>query len=97
TRQAIILRPEVVLEQQRRYVVALQGFTGDDGALVPAPEGFRRLRDGRGAEDPALAPFAAHYDENIFALLEKAGVERANLQLAWDFTTGADATVHDDM
>lgn len=96
-RQAIILRPEVVLEERRRYVVALQGFTGDDGELVPAPEGFRRLREGRGADDPALAPLAAHYEEQIFPLLEKAGVERAGLQLAWDFTTGADESVHDDM
>lgn len=97
TRQAIILRPEVVLEEQRRYVVALQGFTGDDGEPVPAPEGFRRLREGRGAEDPALKELQARYDEEVFPLLEEAGVAREGLQLAWDFTTGADAVIHDDM
>lgn len=96
-RQAIVIRPEVVLEERRRYVVALQGFTGDDGALVPAPEGFRRLRDGRGAEDPALAELQTRYDERVFPLLEAAGVKREALQLAWDFTTGADASVHDDI
>lgn len=96
-RQALILRPVVGLEERRRYIVALQGITGPDGKAVPAPEGFRRLLDGTTAQDPALDALAARYNDEIFAPLTEAGVSPEGLQLAWDFTTGSDASVLDDM
>jgi len=97
-RRAITLRPLVKLAERRRYVVALRGLRAADGERVAAtPEGFRRLRDRLGGGDPALAEQQTRYDEDIFPVLSTAGVPRAELQLAWDFTTGADAAVQDDL
>ena len=95
--QAIVLHPYVPLAYQTRYVVALQGVQSIDGGLVPAPEGFRRLRDSQTTGDPVLSPLQAHYDDDVFPVLEKAGLSRSNLQLAWDFTTGDEAQVDGDM
>ncbi|MHB1844308.1 MAG: hypothetical protein ACYCWW_05675 [Deltaproteobacteria bacterium] len=96
-RQAIVLHPLVGLAYETRYVVLLQGVSGPDGGVLPAPEGFRRLRDEQTAGDPALGPLQAHYDQAIFPVAEKAGLARGALQLAWDFTTGSEAQVDADM
>jgi hypothetical protein len=84
-RRPIVIRPITQLAPLRRYVVALAGMHVDGGAIAPPAEGFRRLRDS--IADPALAPLA-RYENDVFAPLAKAGVARASLQLAWDFTTG---------
>ena len=97
SRQAIVLHPLVALAHETRYVVALQGIRGADGGLLPAPEGFRRLRDSQSAGDPALNPLQSHFDQEIFPVLAQAGVARANVQLAWDFTTGSEAQADGDM
>lgn len=79
--QALVLRPMAPLRSGARYIVAIQGLPDVDGELLQAPDGFRRLRDG---EDPPAV--ADHYEADIFPALEAAGVARAGLQLAWDFT-----------
>lgn len=94
-RQALVLRPLEGLVEQRRYVVALTGVRGVNADVLPAPEGFRRLRDG--VNDPELAELRARYERDIFPLLDAASLTRSELQLAWDFTTGSDAEVTGDM
>ncbi|MDF1562158.1 MAG: hypothetical protein P1V51_03895 [Deltaproteobacteria bacterium] len=86
-RRAIFLRPMRPLAPATRHVVALRGLRGLDGELLPAPEAFRRIRDGETRHDPVLDPLAERYEEEVFPLLEAAGVARDELQLAWDFTT----------
>lgn len=66
----------------RRYVVGIQGLTDPDGATIAAPEGFAALRDGQGPSS-----HQPRYDDDIFPVLEAAGLERASLQLAWDLVT----------
>ncbi|MBI4702762.1 MAG: hypothetical protein HY744_16700, partial [Deltaproteobacteria bacterium] len=85
-RRALVIRPLVRLQEDHRYVVAIHGLRGKDGALLPAPEGFRRIRDGGETSHPSLAPLAGRYDNDIFAPLGLAGLARAEVQLAWDFT-----------
>ena len=94
THTPIVLRTFAPLKPRTRYVVALRGARsatpdGSAAAIAPAPEGFRRLRDGSAGGDPALAPLAGRYESDIFAPLARAGVTRERLQLAWDFTTGS--------
>ncbi len=95
THTPITLRPFSPLSPRTRYVVAIQGahLAADAGSatppLAPAPEGFRRLRDGATAADPSLAALAGRFDAEVFAPLAAAGVARNRLQLAWDFTTGS--------
>lgn len=96
-RRAVTLRPLARLRPRTRYLVALSGLTTADGAPVPALEGFRRLRDGQTVADPELAALAPHFDAEVFTLIEQAGIPRSALQLAWDFTTGSDERITDDM
>ncbi len=94
--RAISIRAFAPLLEKTRYIVALVKVQTPDGSLAPPPEGFRRLRDERAAADPSLTALASHYDAAIFPPLEAAGVHRAELQLAWDFTTGTrDAPLRD--
>jgi len=96
-RRAIVIRPMVPLDYETRYVVALQGLEQPAGKAAPAPEGFRRLRDAEVGEDPVLKPLLERYQRDLFPVLEQLGVDRAGLQLAWDFTTGSELHLVDDM
>ncbi|MCB9603941.1 MAG: hypothetical protein H6721_09740 [Sandaracinus sp.] len=93
-RRVLLLRPMVRLEPTTRYVVGLRGLVDEAGALAPTPEGFRRLRDADPAADAALA---TRYDAEVFPALTTAGFSRDELQLAWDFTTGSDTWIRQDM
>ncbi|MBI1949559.1 MAG: hypothetical protein HYS27_27985 [Deltaproteobacteria bacterium] len=96
-RRAITLRPLARLKERTRYLVALSGLTTPDGTPVPPLEGFRRLRDGQAGGDPTLAALVPHFDAEVFPVVEKAGIARGAVQLAWDFTTGSDERTTDDM
>ena len=92
-RQALLVRPLVRLTPGRRYIVALRDLRSPTGVLLPSPDGFRQIRD-RQVVAPELVPWAQRYEREIFPVLEAAGIPRASLQLAWDFTvrTEEDAT-----
>jgi hypothetical protein len=97
TRRALLIRPLVRLKDGARYVVAIRGLRGKNGALLAPREGFRRVRDGQASGDSVLAPLTARYHADVFAPLEKAGVAKADLQLAWDFTVRSRDDVTRDM
>lgn len=96
-RQALILRPVVRLEAGRRYVVGLHGIKATDGAVIAAPRGFESLKTEAGKANPLLESMSAHYESDIFPLLEARGLARGDLQLAWDFTTRTDEDAMGDM
>jgi hypothetical protein len=88
-RHALLIRPQIRLQPERRYVVALVGLNDANGVpLAPAP--FVALRD-QNPLSKSLEPLAASYEE-IFAALEQAGVDRSSLTLAFDVVTASDAT-----
>ncbi|NQT92781.1 MAG: hypothetical protein HQ559_08470 [Lentisphaerae bacterium] len=95
--RALMIRPLVRLRNGSRYIVAIRGLRDHGGALIEAPAGFRHIRDGEAAGDPVLGPMAERYDGDLFPVLEAAGVDRAGLQLAWDFTTQTEEHVTGDM
>ncbi len=95
-RRPILLRSFVKLEPRRRYVVALRGVVTESGERARPAEGFRRLRD-RQAEEPELVSIQDRFESEIFSPLEKAGVTRQDLQLAWDFTTASEEGPKADM
>lgn len=89
-RQALLIHPLARLKPATRYVVALVGLNDASGKpLAPAP--FRALRDATPLSK-SLAALKPRYDE-IFASLEKAGVDRKKLTVAWDVVTASDATL----
>jgi len=96
-RRGLVIRPLVRLRNETRYVVAIRSLRDRNGQLVPAPIGFAQIRDGQAADHPALAALAARYDTELFPVLERAGIVRSELQLAWDFTTESQQNVAGDM
>jgi hypothetical protein len=96
TRRAIILHALVPLKDQARYSVFLFGVKSA-GALAPTPEGFRRIRDGVTGGEAALAPQLEAWKTRLHALATKAQIELPSLQLAWEFSTGSQQNVVDDM
>ncbi|HJL14038.1 MAG TPA: hypothetical protein RMH99_00210 [Sandaracinaceae bacterium LLY-WYZ-13_1] len=93
SRPLTYLRPAVVLEPATRYVVAFRGLRTEDGAPVEPSDAFRALRDGTPSADPGVEARRARF-ETVFGWLEDAGVDRAELVLAWDFVTGSEQALH---
>lgn len=89
-RRAFIIRPMVRLEHSTRYIVAIRGLVQTGGEPVPPAPGFARLRDGSAGSHAVLGQLEDHYENDIFPALEDAGVDRASLLLAWDFTTASE-------
>ncbi|MCC6748053.1 MAG: hypothetical protein IT371_10370 [Deltaproteobacteria bacterium] len=90
---ALIVRPLEVLRHGARYVVALkEGLRDAAGEALRAPEPFRRLRDGEGTRNPTLRAEGERLAE-VFAFLERQGVARERLVLAWDFHTASEEAV----
>lgn len=83
----IALRLPAPLQYDRRYVVAVQGLKDEDGSVLPATRGFAPLRDKEPSNLRGVGQRRDHYEKNVFPVLEKAGVDRKKLQMAWDFTT----------
>lgn len=96
-RRALIIRPMIRLENRKRYVVAIRKLVNKDGKPVTTPEGFRLLRDNAYASHPVLGPLGKRYEQDVFAVLSKAGVARSELQLAWDFTVRSEENATSDM
>ena len=86
--RALMIRPVVPLEHSTRYVVAVRGVVDSSGAAIAAPATFAALRDDSASDVPSIEARRDHF-ATIFSDLETAGIARADLQLAWDFTTGS--------
>ncbi len=86
--RAIMIRPAVRLKDGARYIAAFRGIQGEIGEL-PASPAFAALRDLTPLDDDPSVEARRPLYADIFSRLEQAGVERASLQLAWDFTTAS--------
>ncbi len=96
TRRAIVLHPLVPLKDQVRYSVFLFGVRSG-GSLAPTPEGFRRIRDGLTGGEAALAPQLEAWTSRLKPLAKQLNLETPSLQLAWEFSTGSQDNVVNDM
>jgi hypothetical protein len=92
-----VIRPAIALPAGARLVVGVRGLVDEAGAVVEAPAGFRALRDAEASEQIGVHARRARYEADIFPVLEAAGFPRAELQLAWDFTTRTQATATQDL
>jgi len=89
-RRVLFVRPAVRLRDATRYIVAIRGVVDAAGAPLPASPAFAALRDGTPLPDEPSVDERRPLYADIFARLTDAGVERTELQLAWDFTTASD-------
>ncbi|HEY3187474.1 MAG TPA: hypothetical protein VGJ70_08360, partial [Solirubrobacteraceae bacterium] len=86
--RALLIHPARNLREGHRYIVALRNLRDATGALLPAGDAFRRYRDRIRTADPAFEARRKHM-EAIFRTLRHAGIARADLFLAWDFTVAS--------
>lgn len=86
--RTLIVRPVIRLKDSTRYIVAIRHVVDADGNEIAPSPAFVALRDGKKSCEPTIEPRRALY-EDIFGKLEKAGVSRNDLQLAWDFSTSS--------
>ena len=70
------------LSHARRYVVAVRGLAG-----AQVSRGFRAMRDGAASPVAGVDERRARFDREVFSVTDRLGIPRAELQLAWDFTT----------
>jgi hypothetical protein len=88
TERAFLIRPVVRLGDATRYIVAIRHVVDVNGKpLAPTPV-FQALRDGTTSCDPSVELRTALYTD-IFAKLAKAGIDKKDLQLTWDYSTAS--------
>jgi hypothetical protein len=89
--QALMLRPAIRLDDATRYIAVFRGVVDEQEQLLEPSPGFLSLRDGTAAnEDIAdIIESRRRHFEQIFETLEETGIDRGDLQLAWDFTTAS--------
>lgn len=92
-----VLRPAVPLPRSARIVVGIRGLQGDTGEPVEAPAPFAALRDGLASRHRGNHARRDHFEDNIFPVLEQAGIPRDDLQLAWDFTVASTENATTDL
>lgn len=83
----LIVRPVVPLDHATRYVVGLRGLVQRDGSPVQVSDAFTQLRDGTETDTWDVEGRREYFDTQVFPALEAEGVDRGELQLAWDFVT----------
>ena len=90
-RRVLFIRPALRLRDATRYIVGIRHVVDAAGAPLPASPAFAALRDLTELPDEPSVDSRRPLYADIFARLDGAGVPRADLQLAWDFTTASDA------
>ncbi len=92
----LYLRSAERLKEATRYVVALRGLGFENGEPVPVSPAFRALRDDLPTDNQSVERRREEFEE-IFDILEGAGVGREDLLLAWDFTTVSGDSLRRDL
>ncbi|MBK9753546.1 MAG: hypothetical protein IPO88_08570 [Nannocystis sp.] len=88
-RRTFVIRPVIRLKDATRYIVAIRGVVDAAGEpLAPSPA-FQALRDLQPLSDEPSVDARRPLYADIFKRLDKIGVGRGDLQLAWDFTTAS--------
>jgi hypothetical protein len=91
--QILYLRPAARLSGGTRYAVAIRkSLHAPDGSALEVPAAFTKLLAGEPTGHARLDAAAAGYPA-VFASLEAAGVPRADMVVAFDFTTADDASL----
>jgi hypothetical protein len=93
---ALIIRPAVNFVEGGRYIVALRNLKNAQDETIQPSEGFRVYRDRISTSDPDVEARRPQM-ERIFSALERAGIERQDLFLAWDFTVASRRSLTDRM
>jgi hypothetical protein len=86
---ALEIHPAVNFAAGDRYVVALRDLRNAAGEEIEAPAAFRYYRDNVPSRQEEINARRDHF-RSIFKTLQRAGIHRKDLYLAWDFTVASD-------
>ena len=93
----LIIRPQVRLEYNTRYVAVLRtGLKDAKGNALKPPESFRKIRDGETITDKVLQQEASRLKDMLTFLDKKVG-KRSEILLAWDFHTGSQELIQTNL
>lgn len=84
------IHPAVNFTSGHHYIVVLRRLKNAAGEHLEAPAAFRYYRDNVPSKQKAINARRGHFNE-IFSLLQRSGIQRNDLYLAWDFTVASDA------
>ena len=87
-KRTLNVHPGIGWREGHRYIVALRHLKRSNGRTIRAPRAFRVHRDGLPGGGRAAARRDRHM-QDIFNRLDKAGIDRGELYLAWDFTVAS--------
>jgi hypothetical protein len=90
--RTLLVHPAVNWREGRRYVVALRRLRDADGRRLQPADAFRTFRDRLRDRSDAVRERRPHM-EHVFRDLRRAGIERDDLYLAWDFTVASQDTL----
>lgn len=90
--QAVIIRPAKNFLEGQRYIAAIRNAVDSNGQALPMSTLFRAYRDGLNTGVDAFEQRRPAM-EDIFSRLQAHGVDRADLNLAWDFTIGSQESI----
>ena len=88
-RRLLIIRPARNFDEGTRYIVALRNLRDAGGKLIDPAPAFARYVTGHPSQPPATDP-RFERTKKILADLQRAGVNRHELYLAWDFTVASE-------
>ena len=86
--RTLLIHPAQSLEYGRRYVVAVRNLTSGGTPIAPS-EVFGYLRDGIVTANPQVEARRTQMEE-VFKKTTAAGIDRASLVTAWDFTVASE-------
>jgi hypothetical protein len=93
TTHTLLVRPQIRLQDQGRYIVAIRNVQDGSGNTIPPPPFFKSLLDQYNGSSnpcaPAMAALRKAQYADIFSKLKAAGVDLPSLQIAWDYTTSS--------
>ncbi|MEZ5322542.1 MAG: hypothetical protein R2698_10795 [Microthrixaceae bacterium] len=88
----LLMHPARNFADGHRIVVGMRGLLDDRGTPIDPSPAFAAYRDGRRSTDPTFEARRPAMDR-IFSSLGEAGMRRASLQLAWDFTVASTESI----
>jgi hypothetical protein len=83
--QDLMIHPAINFKPKAHYIVALRHVVKDNGKYAKSSPAFAAYRDGTSAKSD---PRTTHFN-HVFRKLQRAGIDRSSLYLAWDFTTAS--------
>ena len=80
----LLIHPGENFDEGERYIVALRNLRTSSGKQIKPSKGFRALKNGNGPQR-----LRKRY-RGIFKTLDRAGIKKGDLTLAWDFTVASE-------